>query len=344
MVDIANANPIDKVDRLSGAGLFWPLHPACEAWPEMLTADLSALADDIAANGLRDPVTLTPDGLLLDGRNRALACIMAGVEPATVVYDGDPNLFAISRNAHRRHMSQDHIAMVVAELVTMKPLGANQHEGSPIGLPSIARAAEEAGITETALKSAKVVHQHGTQEEVWAVKSGTVPLYKKADDVRKRRRALAPPAPPKPKPMMAQPTIDPIDVVACDILAKCSDGRHRPIAKIASTVKVAETAARDALTKLGPDCVTTRKNGSVIEYRIVRDDEADLRRLLAAKDEEIAILKSRIAEQDLEIERLTELLTAPTASDPPTRKKQRRKDIAADSPKPEPDSIHTAVH
>ena len=59
----------------------------------MKPEELRDLADDIAAYGLRDPVTLTPDGLLLDGRNRSIACEMAGVEPATAIFDGDPWLF-----------------------------------------------------------------------------------------------------------------------------------------------------------------------------------------------------------------------------------------------------------
>ena len=71
----------------------------------MKPEELRELADDITANGLRDPVTLTPDGLLLDGRNRALACEMADVEPATTIFDGVPWLFSLSRNKHRRHMT-----------------------------------------------------------------------------------------------------------------------------------------------------------------------------------------------------------------------------------------------
>ena len=78
----------------------------------MKPEELRDLADDITAYGLRDPITLTPDGLLLDGRNRALACEMAGVEPATMVFDGDPWLFSLSRNKHRRHMTTDQIALI----------------------------------------------------------------------------------------------------------------------------------------------------------------------------------------------------------------------------------------
>ena len=90
--------------------------------------DLRALANDIAANGLRDPITLTPDGLLLDGRNRALACVMAGVEPTTVVYAGDPALFSLSRNKLRRHMTIDQVAMAAARLVKTSQGGDRRSE------------------------------------------------------------------------------------------------------------------------------------------------------------------------------------------------------------------------
>jgi hypothetical protein len=335
MAHISSSDSIDKKDRLSGAGLPWPLHPACSAWPEMSPAELRDLADDIATHGLHDPITLTPDNFLLDGRNRAFACVMAAVEPKTVVHDGDPWLFSLSRNKHRRHMSQDQIAMVVAELVTTKPLGANQHEGGPIELPSVAQAAENAGIAETALKSAKVVHLHGTPDEIRAVKSGAVPLYKKADDVRKRKRALAPPAGPRPAPPPER-VVYPIEVVANDIIAKCPTGKWLPISKIATAVGVPENIAKEALKDLGPEFVETCPNGSAIEYRIDSVDQTRLNRSLAAKDQEIADLKARIAEQDAEIERLTELLTAPSASTPPARKRQRAK--------PESDSTNLTVN
>lgn len=37
--------------------------------------------ESIAANGLRTPVVVTPDGLVLDGRNRAAACEQVGSQP-----------------------------------------------------------------------------------------------------------------------------------------------------------------------------------------------------------------------------------------------------------------------
>ena len=311
---------IPSHNKLSGAGLPWELHTACAAWPEMKPAELRDLADDIAAHGLRDPIALTPDGLLLDGRNRALACVMAGIEPTTEIYDGDPWLFSLSRNKHRRHLTTDQIAMVAARMVTTSRGGDRRSEdfkASNEGL-TVKEAAKALEVPKTAVESARVVTVHGTPEEKRAIESRKKgALRKAADRVRsERRHALAPPASPKP-PKPAKPAVDPIADVACDIIAKCSDGQWRPSIKIASAVKVAESAAKDALKSLG-GCVTTRVNGAVVEYRIESSDEAHLRRALAAKDREIADLNreiadltQRIAEQDLEIKQLTERLTAP---------------------------------
>lgn len=46
------------------------VHPAAECFPFLAGDELQELVDDIAANGLRQPITLAADGVLLDGRNR----------------------------------------------------------------------------------------------------------------------------------------------------------------------------------------------------------------------------------------------------------------------------------
>lgn len=51
-------------------------HPAAAIFP-ILTGDaLAELADDIRANGLRQPI-VTFEGQVLDGRNRLAACRLA---------------------------------------------------------------------------------------------------------------------------------------------------------------------------------------------------------------------------------------------------------------------------
>jgi hypothetical protein len=134
-----------------------------------------------------------------------------------------------------------------------------------------------------------------------------------AKSVRKRNCA---PASSKPKSAKATPAVDPIGAIAGDILSKFADGESRSAPKIAFALKRAESSVRDALKSLG-DRVDTRKVGNVIEYKIKRDAEPDLRSMLVAKDEEItalqaenAALRATISEQATEIERL-KLLTAP---------------------------------
>jgi hypothetical protein len=81
------------------------VHPAADPWPMLPEDELIEMAKSIAEIGLLEPLVVTPDGQLLDGRNRLDACVRAGVAPTTVVYDGDPVAFVLARNAHRRHMS-----------------------------------------------------------------------------------------------------------------------------------------------------------------------------------------------------------------------------------------------
>jgi hypothetical protein len=91
--------------------------------------ELAELATDIKANGLREPLTLTKDGLLLDGRNRDLACERVGVVPTTVVYQGDdPVGFSLSMNKHRRHLDKTDLAFIGEKLAALKK-----------GLPNIVR-------------------------------------------------------------------------------------------------------------------------------------------------------------------------------------------------------------
>jgi hypothetical protein len=90
-------------------------HPYADAFPMLGESDLAELADSIRANGLRQPVVVTPDGLILDGRNRAAACAIVGIEPETVVYDCDDLAeYVIDCNVTRRNMSTGARAMATA--------------------------------------------------------------------------------------------------------------------------------------------------------------------------------------------------------------------------------------
>lgn len=91
------------------------VHPFTEKYPMLGESELAELSESIEANGLRSPIVVTPDGLVLDGRNRRAACERAEVEPDIEVYDGDDLAeYVIDCNSARRHMSTGARAMSTA--------------------------------------------------------------------------------------------------------------------------------------------------------------------------------------------------------------------------------------
>lgn len=105
-----------------------PIHPAAELFPMLPRDELRALADDIKANGLREPVVMF-QGKLLDGRNRWRACQLAGVKPKTRQWSGDsPTAFVISTNVRRRHLTQGQLAAVAVEALPMFEAEAKERQ------------------------------------------------------------------------------------------------------------------------------------------------------------------------------------------------------------------------
>jgi len=94
------------------------IHPFADLFPMLGEDDLSALAESIRDEGLLTPLTLSPDGTLLDGRNRLAACERAGVDPVFEVYEGDPFAFVVASNINRRHLSAGQQAMGIAISLT----------------------------------------------------------------------------------------------------------------------------------------------------------------------------------------------------------------------------------
>ena len=90
----------------------------------MMDADeLADLAASIAANGLRDPITvgvLEGKRFLVDGRNRLKACEIAGVEPRfdEIEFKDEDDLRAfVSDRSERRSITAGQKAMGFAMLI-----------------------------------------------------------------------------------------------------------------------------------------------------------------------------------------------------------------------------------
>ena len=118
------------------------VHPAAELFPMLADDELTRLADDIARNGLLEPIVVF-DGLLLDGRNRRRACEMAGVEPQYVEWRGEggsPVAFIAARNLHRRHLTESQRATIAARVKGLFEEEAAERQrsrqfGNPFGSP-----------------------------------------------------------------------------------------------------------------------------------------------------------------------------------------------------------------
>jgi hypothetical protein len=107
-------------------------HPAAELFPMMPDQDLRALADDIAANGLNQPI-VTFDGQILDGRNRSRACEVAGVDPRYEEWSDPgcgPVAWVVSQNIHRRHLTATQRAVLAVELLPKLELEARERQGA----------------------------------------------------------------------------------------------------------------------------------------------------------------------------------------------------------------------
>lgn len=85
----------------------------------MTVTEYDQLKADISANGLLEPIVIY-NGLILDGRNRYLACTDLGITPEYETFDGDdPVSFVISKNLHRRHLNETQRAVVASKLANM---------------------------------------------------------------------------------------------------------------------------------------------------------------------------------------------------------------------------------
>lgn len=90
------------------------ISPHAEFYPLLSDEALQELAADIAENGQRQPIMVTPAGVLLDGRNRLKACELAGVEPQFALYEGDDEGAFVRSSNERRHQSTGSRAMSTA--------------------------------------------------------------------------------------------------------------------------------------------------------------------------------------------------------------------------------------
>lgn len=189
-------------------------HPFSRLFPMLDGEAFEALADDIAENGLRNPITLF-EGQILDGRNRHRACEVKGIDARFDNFTGTSTealSYVVSLNLKRRHLNESQRGMVAAKLANMqvgnvakqRSLAAQASEnketnhGVPIGTPVVSRkeAQEMMNVSKGTLARARIVLNEGTPEDIEAIEKGEGAVSTIAD----RIRDVAPRAPSKSKP------------------------------------------------------------------------------------------------------------------------------------------------
>lgn len=160
-------------------------HPLSSAYPSMTDVEFAALVEDIRAHGQRDPVTLF-DGMVLDGWHRYQACNEVGVACRTIAFDGsDPAAFVISKNSHRRQLTESQRAATIVAVHEWRESGGvtrvtpAKTAGGDTCRPSatVRQMAEEAGVDERTIQRAKQAHAAGLGD---AVRDGLVSANKAA--------------------------------------------------------------------------------------------------------------------------------------------------------------------
>lgn len=156
------------------------IHPAAEIFPMLTKERFAELVQDIKENGLLEALTTDPDGALIDGRNRYLACAEAGVEPRYVTYKGDPWRFVVSLNLHRRHLTDTQRAMVAGKLAARlpgRPSEKASYDSITDASPTRKDAADLLQVSQVAVQRARRVQAKGSADLNRLTEEGKVPLY-----------------------------------------------------------------------------------------------------------------------------------------------------------------------
>jgi ParB-like chromosome segregation protein Spo0J len=144
------------------------VHPVAALFPMMADAEIAQLAEDIKRHGLLQALIRDGD-VLIDGRNRLLACKRAGVEPRFEdLGDRDAVAVILSANISRRHLTVGQRAMVLA-------LAEAEAKEGGAALFRLKRGTKKgvlaaAGVGATSLRLARFVRDHASDlvEQVMA--------------------------------------------------------------------------------------------------------------------------------------------------------------------------------
>lgn len=142
-----------------------PAHPATDLLPWMDDDNLQALVDDMREYGQQSQIVRLPDGRIVLGRHRELACVIVGVEPQYREEnwsDEEVVREVYSSDVPRRHLTASQKAMVAVGLTNMRQGEKRENLARKIRKPatlpvSQKDAAEKLGVSERSVRTAAMV-------------------------------------------------------------------------------------------------------------------------------------------------------------------------------------------
>jgi N6-adenosine-specific RNA methylase IME4 len=178
-----------------------PFHPLAEIFPLIEGDDFDELVKDIRERGLRERIELL-EGRILDGRNRYLACVAAGLIPEELTAPNAGHLkyfhsfvpagaetpsqdelvaYVISKNLRRRQLSDDQRRMVAARLVNLKQ--GRPADGKTSQIANISRGVAAKMLTSdvSGVDRARSIISHAVPEVIAAVEQGRVSVAAAAE-------------------------------------------------------------------------------------------------------------------------------------------------------------------
>lgn len=187
-------------------------HEAANLFPMMSGEEFEELKADIAANGLREPIWLHPDGRIIDGRNRHVACLETGTPLKFRTWNSEGSLvsFVVSLNLHRRHLSASQRAAIAVDALPLYEVEAADRRAALSGRPS-ETPANICGGSETGEARELVARDFGTNRQYVSdakklrseepelfegVRTGEMTIPQAKKEAKRRKQAPADSSPP----------------------------------------------------------------------------------------------------------------------------------------------------
>ncbi len=202
---------------------FEGVHPAANIVPMMDEDQYQALVEDVRANGFLNPLKVTDENLLIDGRNRICASIDVELDAPVESYNPvDPVQYIVSENVKRRHLSETQRSTVALnikryyeqESKEIQLSGLKQYQNKTVrsdmterkkGERPREKAAKAVGVSTGMVQMADTVEKEAPDlfEKMQKDEVKTTAAYEEV----KQRRESKPQPDPAPKPTPKQETV-----------------------------------------------------------------------------------------------------------------------------------------